>query len=50
MLNKVDCIGIFIKHKDKIDVRIRGKHGRTALHYSGKTDQFYNDIKSKHQL
>ena len=32
LLNKVDCIKVFVKHREKIDVEIRGKHGRTALH------------------
>lgn len=32
LCNKVDCIAVFVKHMHRIDVKIRGKHGRTALH------------------
>lgn len=37
--NKVECIKVFIKHRDKINVEVRGKHGRTALHVAAICDQ-----------
>lgn len=31
-LNKVAVLEVMGRHKDKIDIKIGGEHGRTALH------------------